>query len=68
MCFISDTKCVYVGQDLNCEVEGLQPCTHYNYKLRAFTEGDESPFSEMVVVVTEESGKILSRAINSQLC
>ncbi|XP_048773172.1 uncharacterized protein LOC125678626 isoform X3 [Ostrea edulis] len=51
----SANKCVYTGKDLTCQIFGLQPCSQYTYKLRAFTEGDESPFSDPVTIVTEEN-------------
>jgi hypothetical protein len=35
-----------------------------SYKLRAYTEGDESPFSDPVSIVTEESGKSIIIEIN----
>ncbi|CAC5417187.1 unnamed protein product [Mytilus coruscus] len=38
------TKCVYTGKETHCDVTGLHPCAQYSYKLRAYTEGDESPF------------------------
>nr|XP_022325273.1 uncharacterized protein LOC111125594 isoform X4 [Crassostrea virginica] len=53
--FDSNNKCVYTGKDLTCQIFGLLPCSQYTYKLRAFTEGDESPFSESVTIVTEEN-------------
>ncbi|KAL4219247.1 hypothetical protein ACF0H5_021829 [Mactra antiquata] len=49
------TKCVYTGKQCECEVIGLQPNTPYIYKLRAYTEGDESPFSDIVSIITEEA-------------
>ncbi|XP_060595884.1 uncharacterized protein LOC132749955 isoform X2 [Ruditapes philippinarum] len=49
------TKCVYTGKQCECEVLGLQPNTPYIYKLRAYTEGDESPFSDVVSIITDES-------------
>ena len=52
-----DTKCVYTGKLPECEVTGLQPNTNYVFKVRAYTEGDESPFSDIVAITTEESGK-----------
>ncbi|OPL07221.1 hypothetical protein AM593_05735, partial [Mytilus galloprovincialis] len=50
------TKCVYTGKETHCDVTGLHPCAQYSYKLRAYTEGDESPFSDPVPIVTEEAG------------
>ena len=32
------------------------PFTQYCFKLRAFTEGDESPYSDIVTIITEEGG------------
>ena len=55
-CFFPDTKCVYTGKIPECEVLGLQPSTNYTFKVRAYTEGDESPFSDIVAITTEESG------------
>ncbi|XP_052214678.1 uncharacterized protein LOC127833449 isoform X2 [Dreissena polymorpha] len=49
------TKCVYTGKQCECDVVGLLPNTVYVYKLRAYTEGDESPFSDCVSIITEES-------------
>ncbi|XP_052091160.1 uncharacterized protein LOC127728036 isoform X3 [Mytilus californianus] len=49
------TKCVYTGKETHCDVTGLHPCAQYSYKLRAYTEGDESPFSDPVSIVTEEA-------------
>ncbi|XP_063423739.1 uncharacterized protein LOC134707680 isoform X3 [Mytilus trossulus] len=49
------TKCVYTGKETHCDVTGLHPCQQYSYKLRAYTEGDESPFSDPVPIVTEEA-------------
>ncbi|XP_033764202.1 uncharacterized protein LOC117345255 isoform X3 [Pecten maximus] len=49
------TKCIFTGKELEFDISGLQPCTQYSYKLRAYTEGDESPFSDFAVIVTEES-------------
>jgi hypothetical protein len=51
---------VYTGKQCECEVLGLQPNTPYIYKLRAYTEGDESPFSDVVSIITDESGKFVS--------
>jgi hypothetical protein len=62
--FISGTKCVYTGKETHCDVTGLHPCVQYSYKLRAYTEGDESPFSDPVSIVTEESGKSIIIEIN----
>lgn len=58
--FSANNKCVYTGKDLTCQIFGLYPCSQYTYKLRAFTEGDESPFSEGITIVTEENGQYLN--------
>lgn len=34
----------------------IRPFTQYSFKVRAYTEGDESPFSEVVTIITEERG------------
>lgn len=49
------TKCVYTGKQCECEVVGLMPNTPYVYKVRAYTEGDESLFSDAVSILTDES-------------
>ncbi|XP_041370991.1 uncharacterized protein LOC121384598 [Gigantopelta aegis] len=48
-------SCVYTGKECCCDVDNLAPFTPYSFKLRAFTEGDESPFSDYVSVTTEEA-------------
>ncbi|XP_052789391.1 uncharacterized protein LOC128223937 isoform X3 [Mya arenaria] len=48
------SKCVYTGKQCECEISGLTPNTPYTYKLRAYTDGDESPFSDIVAALTEE--------------
>ena len=55
---------MYTGKETRCDVTGLHPCVQYSYKLRAYTEGDESPFSDSVSIVTEESGKSIIIEIN----
>ncbi|XP_060068103.1 uncharacterized protein LOC132548269 [Ylistrum balloti] len=49
------TKCIFTGKELEFNITSLLPCTQYSYKLRAYTEGDESPFSDLALIVTEES-------------
>ncbi|XP_064616049.1 LOW QUALITY PROTEIN: uncharacterized protein LOC135480207 [Liolophura sinensis] len=46
---------VYTGTETCCSFEELKPLTEYRYKLRAYTEGDVSPFSDSVTVTTEET-------------
>lgn len=53
----SGTKCVYSGPDLQCEVNSLSPNTAYSFKVQAFTEVEETAFSEPTVVTTEEDSK-----------
>ncbi|XP_013414225.1 uncharacterized protein LOC106176403 isoform X2 [Lingula anatina] len=48
-------KCVYNGTELRCTVNDLLAATPYTFKLRAYTEGDDSPWSEPVRVITDES-------------
>ena len=48
---------MYTGKVSECDVTNLQPNTNYTFKVRAYTEGDESPFSDTVAITTEESGK-----------
>ena len=49
-------RCVYSGQGLGCHLTDLCPNTPHCFKLRAHTEGDDSPLSEGVTVTTHESG------------
>ncbi|KAL8562936.1 hypothetical protein ACOMHN_004628 [Nucella lapillus] len=48
------TRSIYDGPSCEFFVEGLKPSQHYLYKLRAYTEGDITAFSEPVPVTTEE--------------
>ncbi|KAK3601002.1 hypothetical protein CHS0354_008111 [Potamilus streckersoni] len=48
-------KCLYTGKESECEIKDLIPSTQYSFKIRAYTEGDESPFSDLVIITTEES-------------
>ena len=45
----------------------IRPFTQYSFKVRAYTEGDESPFSEVVTIITEERGTFLTRTHCSHL-
>nr|CAB3262567.1 uncharacterized protein LOC100180399 [Phallusia mammillata] len=47
-------KILYKGRDSDVTLDGLTPNTTYNLKLRASSVGDESPFSDVVTVTTEE--------------
>lgn len=47
-------KLMWAGKDLKCTLLGLKPYTTYGLRMRACTEGDESPFSDTVQVTTEE--------------
>ncbi|XP_070176149.1 uncharacterized protein [Littorina saxatilis] len=48
------TKCIYDDTVCEFEAEGLQANKRYSYKVRAYTEGDMTSFSEVVTVTTEE--------------
>ncbi|XP_076821504.1 uncharacterized protein LOC143468278 isoform X2 [Clavelina lepadiformis] len=48
------SKVVYKGKDTKTELQNLSPNTNYCLKLRLSTVGEESPFSEIVEVCTEE--------------
>ncbi|XP_012943031.1 phosphatidylinositol phosphatase PTPRQ, partial [Aplysia californica] len=48
------SKCFYNGPKCQCELENLTPYTSYCFKVRAVTDGEESPFSEATTVTTEE--------------
>ncbi|KAL3870808.1 hypothetical protein ACJMK2_038848 [Sinanodonta woodiana] len=48
-------KCLYTGKESECEIKDLIPSTQYSFKVRAYTEGDESPFSDLVTITTDES-------------
>ncbi|XP_064649082.1 uncharacterized protein LOC135501149 isoform X2 [Lineus longissimus] len=48
-------KVVYYDREPHATVKGLQPFSQYSFKIRAITEGDESPLSETITITTEES-------------
>ena len=50
----SGSRCIYDGTDCQFEVEGLQANKQYTYKVRAYTEGDVTSFSDTITVTTEE--------------
>ena len=50
----SGSRCIYDGTDCQFEVEGLQANKQYTYKVRAYTEGDITSFSDTITVTTEE--------------
>ena len=52
----SGEKCLYEGKERNYTMKDIRPFTQYSFKVRAYTEGDESPFSEAVTIITEEAG------------
>lgn len=56
---VSGARCVYQGRDLQHVVDDLEPFTCYTFKLRATTEGDDSAFSDPVVVTTDEAGELV---------
>ena len=54
--FNPDEKLVYSGPRTSYIVNDLTPNTKYSFYLQASTEGDDSPLSKNVSVVTPESG------------
>ena len=48
---------VYSGPRTNYIASDLTPVTKYSFHLQASTEGDDSPQSNVVSVITLESGK-----------
>ena len=58
-CFISivGEKCIYRGREASFEFKDFLPFTQYCFKVRAFTEGDESGYSDVTTIITEEEGK-----------
>ena len=52
----ADEKLVYSGPRTNYIANDLTPNTKYSFYLQASTEGDDSPASKNVTVVTPESG------------
>ncbi len=55
-CFLTDTRPMWRGADTQCTLSNLSPNTVYSFKLRASTEGDDSPLSEVAMVTTDETG------------
>lgn len=53
----TDGKVVYSGPRTSYIANDLTPVTRYSFYLQASTEGDDSPLSKVVSVVTPESGK-----------
>lgn len=53
----TDGKMVYSGPRTNYIASDLTPVTRYSFHLQASTEGDDSPQSNVVSVITLESGK-----------
>ena len=53
----TDGKMVYSGPRTSYIASDLTPVTRYSFHLQASTEGDDSPLSKVVTVVTPESGK-----------
>ena len=52
----TDGESVYHGPRTGYIANDLKPVTKYSFKLQAATEGDDSPYSNTVSVVTPESG------------
>ncbi|KAK7489771.1 hypothetical protein BaRGS_00018953, partial [Batillaria attramentaria] len=48
------TRCVYDGPGCSFELENLQASKTYTFKIRAYTDGDVTSFSDPVTVTTEE--------------
>ena len=48
---------VYSGPRTNYIASDLTPVTRYGFHLQASTEGDDSPQSKVVSIITLESGK-----------
>ena len=48
---------VYSGPRTNYIASDLTPVTRYSFHLQASTEGDDSPQSKVVSIITLESGK-----------
>jgi len=55
-CVFLGSHLVYSGPEVCFTASNLKPHTQYSFKLRACTEGDESPMSETTTVTTEETG------------
>ena len=53
----TDGKMVYSGPRTNYIASDLAPVTRYSFHLQASTEGDDSPQSKVVSIITLESGK-----------
>ena len=53
----TDGKMLYSGPRTNYIASDLTPVTRYSFHLQASTEGDDSPLSKVVSVITLESGK-----------
>ena len=47
---------MYSGSRTSYIANDLTPVTRYSFYLQASTEGDDSPFTNVVSVVTPESG------------
>ncbi|XP_065841086.1 fibronectin type-III domain-containing protein 3A-like [Oscarella lobularis] len=45
-------ECVYSGPDLACDVKQLKPATYYYFRLQASNTVGQSPWSDLVTIVT----------------
>ena len=55
----TDGTAIYSGPRTSYIANDLTPATKYSFYLQACTEGDDSPFSHAVSIVTPESGQSL---------
>lgn len=53
----TDGTAVYSGPRTSYIANDLTPVTKYSFYLQASTEGDDSPSSNAVSIITPESGK-----------
>ena len=53
----SGSQLVYTGTKLSYTATDLAPHTQYAYRVRAFTQGDDSPMSDITSTVTQETGE-----------
>ena len=49
---------VYRGEEDSFIMNDVKPVSKYSFRLRATTEGDDGPYSDIKTVTTPESGKV----------
>ena len=49
---------VYRGEEDSFIMNDVKPVSKYSFRLRATTEGDDGPYSDIKAVTTPESGKV----------